>query len=353
MRAVDGVDLTVHRGEVFGVLGPNGAGKTTILKMLATLLPIDAGEAKIFGTDVAQRPARRPAADGRHRPVRLGRREPDRHREPGALRPAAGARPGEGTPDGAELLEQFGLEEAADKPISQFSGGMRRRLDLAASLITRPPLIFLDEPTTGLDPRTRGQMWDTIRELVARRLHGAADHAVPRRGRPARRPDRGDRPRREGRRGHLRRAEVLGRPLHPAAAARRPATTSPSRPGRGVGARRAAGADPGGPADEHRPAAQRPGRRRTDRAARAAHRDRVDDRAEALPRRGLPRPHRSRHQRARPHGDPTDPDDVDRPPRTWRQSDDHHDPPAPPTSPPTRPQGSRTTSAWPTRSARR
>ena len=89
-------------------------------------------------------------------------------REPLAVRPAAGpvARRGRArTAD--DLLDQFGLEDAADKPISQFSGGMRRRLDLAASLITRPPLIFLDEPTTGLDPRTRGQMWDTIRDLVA------------------------------------------------------------------------------------------------------------------------------------------------------------------------------------------
>ena len=107
------------------------------------------------------------------------------------LQGVAAARPAYG----GRLLEQFDLTEAASKPIKQFSGGMRRRLDLAASLITRPPLIFLDEPTTGLDPRTRGQMWDTIRELVARRLHRAADHSVPRRGRPARRPHRGHRPR--------------------------------------------------------------------------------------------------------------------------------------------------------------
>ena len=119
--------------------------------------------------------------------------------------------------------------DAGDKPIAKFSGGMRRRLDLAASLISRPPLIFLDEPTTGLDPRTRGQMWDTIRELVRRRLHRAAHHAVPRRGRPARRPDRGHRPRPQGRRGHARRAQGPGRQLDPAAADARPATT-PARP---------------------------------------------------------------------------------------------------------------------------
>ena len=162
------VDLEVRRGEVFGVLGPNGAGKTTMLKMLATLLPIDGGHAEIFGHDVRRRAARRAPAARRDRPVRLGRREPDRDREPDAVRPPPGRRRRRRpAPPPSGLLEQFDLTEAAAKPISAFSGGMRRRLDLAASLITRPPLIFLDEPTTGLDPRTRGQMWDTIRELVA------------------------------------------------------------------------------------------------------------------------------------------------------------------------------------------
>src|ERR1700759_456646 len=167
LRAVDGIDLQVGQGEIFGVLGPNGAGKTTALRMLATLLPIDAGQARIFGVDVAREP----------HPIRqllwvtgqcaavdedltatenlwmFGRMQ--------GLRSAAARAAAK------RLLVQFGLEEAADKPIAQFSGGMRRRLDLAASLISRPPLIFLDEPTTGLDPRTRGQMWDTIRDLVA------------------------------------------------------------------------------------------------------------------------------------------------------------------------------------------
>ncbi|WP_248581537.1 ATP-binding cassette domain-containing protein [Nocardioides sp. InS609-2] len=167
MRAVDGIDLEIRRGEVFGVLGPNGAGKTTVLKMLATLLPIDAGDAQIFGVDVRREPhvvRQLLGVTGQYASVDelltatenlvlFGRLQ-------GVDRATASA-------TAARLLEQFGLEEAASKPIKQFSGGMRRRLDLAASLITRPPLIFLDEPTTGLDPRTRGQMWGTIRELVA------------------------------------------------------------------------------------------------------------------------------------------------------------------------------------------
>jgi ABC-2 type transport system ATP-binding protein len=166
MRAVDGVDLTVHRGEVFGVLGPNGAGKTTMLKMLATLLPIDAGEATIFGTDVRERPhvvRQLLGVTGQYASVDENLTATENLMLFGRLQ---GINRAQARKTGLELLEQFGLEDAANKPISQFSGGMRRRLDLAASLITRPPLIFLDEPTTGLDPRTRGQMWDTIRGLV-------------------------------------------------------------------------------------------------------------------------------------------------------------------------------------------
>ncbi|WP_436700970.1 ATP-binding cassette domain-containing protein [Nocardioides sp. BYT-33-1] len=167
VRAVDGVDLQVARGEVFGVLGPNGAGKTTTLSMLATLLPIDGGRASIFGVDVASEPHRVRqllGVTGQYASVDENLTATENlvlfarllgHRPPAARRIAA------------DLLERFGLTEAATRQIKNFSGGMRRRLDLAASLIARPPLIFLDEPTTGLDPRTRGQMWDTIRELVA------------------------------------------------------------------------------------------------------------------------------------------------------------------------------------------
>ncbi|MEV4390734.1 ATP-binding cassette domain-containing protein [Nonomuraea sp. NPDC049607] len=166
-RAVDGIDLDVRTGEIFGVLGPNGAGKTTTLRMLATLLKIDAGRAEIFGVDVAANPhviRQLVGVTGQYASVdeNLTARENLWlfSRLQGIAKPRARS-------IATELLGQFGLEDAADKPISQFSGGMRRRLDLAVSLITRPPLIFLDEPTTGLDPRTRGQMWDAIRDLVA------------------------------------------------------------------------------------------------------------------------------------------------------------------------------------------
>ena len=165
--AVDGVDLQVRRGEVFGVLGPNGAGKTTMLSMLATLLPIDGGSARIFGVDVATSPhqvRQLVGVTGQYASVDENLTAAENLYLFGRLLglPRARARA-----TGADLLERFGLADAADRQIAQFSGGMRRRLDLAASLIARPPLIFLDEPTTGLDPRTRGQMWETIRELVA------------------------------------------------------------------------------------------------------------------------------------------------------------------------------------------
>jgi ABC-2 type transport system ATP-binding protein len=166
-RAVDGIDLGVRQGEIFGVLGPNGAGKTTVLRMLATLLPIDAGRAHIFGVDVAREPHRvrqLVGVTGQYASVDEDLTATENLWLFGRLQ---GLRPADARATARALLEQFGLEEAAEKPIAQFSGGMRRRLDLAASLITRPPLIFLDEPTTGLDPRTRGQMWDTIRGLVA------------------------------------------------------------------------------------------------------------------------------------------------------------------------------------------
>ncbi|MEV0331464.1 ATP-binding cassette domain-containing protein [Nocardia sp. NPDC050717] len=165
-RAVDGVSLAVPRGSVYGVLGPNGAGKTTTIKMLATLLRPDGGSARIFGNDVVERPnAVRSliGVTGQYASVDemltatenliifgrlLGLSRPDARRK------------------AVELLAEFDLAEAANKPLKNFSGGMRRRLDLAASLISTPPLLFLDEPTTGLDPRTRAQMWDTIRRLV-------------------------------------------------------------------------------------------------------------------------------------------------------------------------------------------
>ncbi len=166
-RAVDGVDLTVEAGTVYGVLGPNGAGKTTTISMLATLLRPDAGTARVFGHDVvreSQIVRQLIGLTGQFASVdeKLSATENLMifSRLLGLSRADARRRTG-------ELLEEFHLTDAATRPLAKFSGGMRRRLDLAASLIAQPPLIFLDEPTTGLDPRTRGQMWDTIRRLVA------------------------------------------------------------------------------------------------------------------------------------------------------------------------------------------
>jgi ABC-2 type transport system ATP-binding protein len=166
LRAVDGIDLDVRRGEVFGVLGPNGAGKTTMLQMLATLLPIDGGRAEVFGIDVAAQPhvvRQLLGVTGQYASVDENLTAAENLRLFGRL---LGLPRREARATADDLLGRFGLDDAADRQIKTFSGGMRRRLDLAASLISRPPLIFLDEPTTGLDPRTRGQMWETIRELV-------------------------------------------------------------------------------------------------------------------------------------------------------------------------------------------
>lgn len=165
-RAVDNLDLEVRAGEVFGVLGPNGAGKTTAMRMLATLLSIDSGHAEIFGVDVRRHPhmvRQLLGVTGQYASVDEGLTARENLWMFGRLQGLSRRAARKIT---AELLEEFELGEAADKALSKFSGGMRRRLDLASSLITRPPLIFLDEPTTGLDPRTRGQMWNTIRSLV-------------------------------------------------------------------------------------------------------------------------------------------------------------------------------------------
>jgi ABC-2 type transport system ATP-binding protein len=166
-RAVDGVDLRVERGSVYGVLGPNGAGKTTAIRMLATLLRPDAGTARVLGSDiVGEADAVRSKVSltgqlasvdeeltGRENLIMLGRLL-------GFSRPDARRRAG-------ELLDAFGLAEAGDKQVKNYSGGMRRRIDLSASLVVTPELMFLDEPTTGLDPRSRNQLWEIIRALVA------------------------------------------------------------------------------------------------------------------------------------------------------------------------------------------
>ncbi|NNH74576.1 ATP-binding cassette domain-containing protein [Nocardia uniformis] len=167
VAAVDGIDLLVPAGSVFALLGPNGAGKTTMVRLLATLLRPDRGHAEIFGHDlVRQATAVRSmiGLTGQYAAVDESLSADENLRIFGRLlglsRRAAAAR-------STELLEQFDLTAAARRPARTFSGGMRRRLDLAATLITLPPLIFLDEPTTGLDPRTRQSMWSTVRELVA------------------------------------------------------------------------------------------------------------------------------------------------------------------------------------------
>ena len=165
-RAVDGVDLNVKAGTIYGVLGPNGAGKTTTIRMLATLLRPDAGSAQIFGHDVMKEPQivrQLIGVTGQYASVDETLSAIENLVIFGRL---LGLGRKEAKQKAAELLEEFGLTEAAKRPLKKFSGGMRRRLDLAASLIAEPPLIFLDEPTTGLDPRTRNQMWETIRRLV-------------------------------------------------------------------------------------------------------------------------------------------------------------------------------------------
>ncbi len=166
-RAVDGVDLVVQPGAVYGVLGPNGAGKTTTISMLATLLRPDGGSARIFGHDVVKEAATVRGligVTGQYASVDETLSATENLVVFGRLLGLSGK---QARAKSTELLEQFSLKEAAKRPLKKFSGGMRRRLDLAASLIAQPPLIFLDEPTTGLDPRTRAQMWDTIRDLVS------------------------------------------------------------------------------------------------------------------------------------------------------------------------------------------
>ncbi|MFD3745200.1 ATP-binding cassette domain-containing protein [Nocardia sp. NPDC058633] len=166
-RAVDGIDLTVRAGTVCAVLGPNGAGKTTTVRMIATLLRPDSGSARIFGHDVVRDASTVRSligVTGQYASVD----EDLTARENLTIFARLLGLSGAGAAHRAdELLDEFGLQDSARRPLRHFSGGMRRRLDLAASLIARPPLLFLDEPTTGLDPRTRAQMWQTVRDLVA------------------------------------------------------------------------------------------------------------------------------------------------------------------------------------------
>ncbi len=166
-RAVDGVDLAVRAGSVYGVLGPNGAGKTTTIRMLATLIRPDAGSARVLGHDIVEEAdaVRRLVSltgqlasvdedlTGRENLILLGR--------------LLGMKPPAAKERADQLLEAFGISEASGRLVKTYSGGMRRRLDVAASIVVTPQLMFLDEPTTGLDPRSRNQVWGIIRALVA------------------------------------------------------------------------------------------------------------------------------------------------------------------------------------------
>ncbi|MER7778258.1 ATP-binding cassette domain-containing protein [Streptomyces sp. NPDC096191] len=164
--ALDGLDLTVTRGTVHGVLGPNGAGKTTLVRILSTLLRPDAGRIDVAGHDVATQAYAvrlRIGLLGQHAALdeELGGRQ---NLEMFGRLHHLGARRARARAD--ELLARFELADTGRKPVSAYSGGMRRRLDLAASLITEPEVLFLDEPTTGLDPRGRAEVWDSVRSLV-------------------------------------------------------------------------------------------------------------------------------------------------------------------------------------------
>jgi ABC-2 type transport system ATP-binding protein len=165
-RAVDGIDLAVPEGAIYGVLGPNGAGKTTVIRMLATLIAPDAGSARVLGHDIVtdsdgvrgvvsltgQLASVDEELTGRENLVLLGRLL-------GLSRTASRAR-------ADELLDAFGIAEASGRLTKHYSGGMRRRLDIAASIVVTPRVMFLDEPTTGLDPRSRNQVWEIARALV-------------------------------------------------------------------------------------------------------------------------------------------------------------------------------------------
>ncbi|MFJ8807497.1 ATP-binding cassette domain-containing protein [Streptomyces sp. NPDC102490] len=166
-RALDGFDLTVREGTVHGLLGPNGAGKTTAVRILSTLIRLDGGRAEVAGLDLA-RQAREVRAriglTGQYAAVDevlTGRQNLEMFGRLFHLG-GRGARA-----RAAELLERFDLTDAADRGVGKYSGGMRRRLDLAASMILAPSVLFLDEPTTGLDPRSRGEVWESVRALVA------------------------------------------------------------------------------------------------------------------------------------------------------------------------------------------
>lgn len=165
-KAVDSVSFEVKKGEIFGVLGPNGAGKTTLVRMLATLLQPDSGSAILSGIDLEKNPQiirRMIGLTGQYASID---EELSAYENLAIFCKLNGLTKKESAQRIDDLLKEFSLEYAKDRALKNFSGGMRRRLDLAVSLIAQPKIIFLDEPTTGLDPRTRGEMWETIKQLV-------------------------------------------------------------------------------------------------------------------------------------------------------------------------------------------
>src|SRR5438477_4656035 len=165
--ALDGIDFEVPTGSIFGLLGPNGAGKTTAVRILATVIRPDGGRAEVLGQDVVRK-----AEDVRYRIGLAGQFaavDPNlTGRENLRLIGRLTQLPRKAIEDrAAQILDRFGLADAADRPVRTYSGGMRRRLDVGAALVHRPPVLFLDEPTTGLDPEGRNELWEVIRELVA------------------------------------------------------------------------------------------------------------------------------------------------------------------------------------------
>jgi ABC-2 type transport system ATP-binding protein len=166
VRALDGLDLAVPEGSVLAVLGPNGAGKTTAVRILTTLLDADGGSAEVAGFDVSKQPGDVRAHIGVSGQYAAVDEYLTGYENLHMVARLYGLDPKRSKSRAHELLDEFALTDAADRPVKTYSGGMRRRLDLAGALVAAPPVLFLDEPTTGLDPRSRTQMWEVITALV-------------------------------------------------------------------------------------------------------------------------------------------------------------------------------------------